>query len=151
MLTGRLQVHPKVRRHKHLRKPSLWRLDTEDIQTRLCSNETGTHTQSAPISRLNISLIFSHICQYSCITLLSSLASELLISLFVKMTLAGSIRSVPLSLRVEVSYPPPPTLSSSGRGEGISLWLLWQLYFSIFMTSRVSFHRCIKIPLTPFS
>lgn len=57
------------------------------------------HTQSAPINQLSISIIFSHLCLCSCITLLSSLASELLISLFVKMTLAGSISFVPLSLK----------------------------------------------------
>lgn len=58
------------------------------------------HTQSAAISQLNISFICG------CITLLLSLASELLISLFVKMTLAGSISLISLSLRVEVSYAP---------------------------------------------
>lgn len=59
-------------------------------------------------------LLFSHIHHYGCITLLLSLAFELLISLFFKMTLAGSMCSVPLSLRMEVSYPP---LSSSGSVE----------------------------------
>lgn len=99
MLIGRLQVYPKVRRHKHLR------LDIEDIETRLCSNETGTPTISTYQPTQYFSHTHTHICQYSCITLLLSLASELLISLFVKMTLAGSISFVPLFLRVEVGYP----------------------------------------------
>lgn len=41
---------------------------------------------------------------FHCITLVLSLACELLIRLYVKMTLARSISSVALSLRMEVSY-----------------------------------------------
>lgn len=131
MLTGRLHIHSKVRRHKHLTKPSIWQLDTEDILTRLLRAETGTQT----ITTSQQTQYFSHSPIYIRITLPLSLASDLLISLFVKMTLAASISLVPVSLRAEVSYPP---LSSSGRGEGISLWLLWQPYLSIFMTSLIS-------------
>lgn len=95
-----------------------------------------------------IFLIFSHSHHYSCPTLLLSLAFELLISPFVKMTLAGSICSVLLSLRMEVCYPPPTQLIWQQSGgyhsdccDSSTLAYSW----------RVSFHRCIKIPLTPFS
>lgn len=68
---------------------------------------------SAPLEKPNISPILPYSSLWL-ITLLLSFAFELLISLFVKMTLAGSMCSVPLSLSMEVSYPP---LSSSGSVE----------------------------------
>lgn len=82
-----------------------------------------------------IFLIFSYIHHYSRITLLLSLAFELLISLFVKMTLAGSICSVPYPSEWKSVIPHSAHLAAV---RGISLWLLWQLYFSIFMTSLIS-------------
>lgn len=109
MLTGRLQVHSKVRRHKHLKKPSFWQLDTRQG----CVAMKQGARLSAPLEKPNISPILPYSSLWL-ITLLLSFAFELLISLFVKMTLAGSMCSVPLSLSMEVSYPP---LSSSGSVE----------------------------------
>lgn len=53
----------------------------------------GTHTIRTDHPTQYFSQILP-LCQRSCVTLLLSLASELLISLFVKTTVAGSISSV---------------------------------------------------------
>lgn len=106
-LRVRVQVQLKVRRHKHLKKSE---------HRRHWENNRRTHTK-----KLSAGYVFLHLCQYSCITFLVSLASDLLISLFVKMTVAGGISLVPLFLRVGVRYP--------------ASQLIWQRWVDITLTA----------------
>lgn len=93
-----------------------------------------------------IFLIFSHIHHYSWITLLLSSAFELLISLFVKMTLAAAYAPFPIPQNGS-QLSPTQLIWQQGGGYHSDCCDSSTLAYSW----RVSFHRCIKIPLTPFS
>lgn len=131
MLTGRLQVHSKVRRHKHSKKPSFWQLD---IQKGCVPMKQGARL-SAPLGKPSISPILPYSSLW-----LHNLAVVLGLwtvnkPIFLKWHWQAACARFPYPSEWKSVIPHSAHPAALRR---ISLWLLWQLYFSIFMTSLIS-------------